>query len=620
MRAAGPASVTLGRRGREGVRRSDTTAAGGSAKRDTTAAPGGAKSAPWREPPDRRWVPRTAAVVAALLAVVNLLAVASPNWHTRLVHLVDVLPGVVENASTVATTVAGVLLLFVANGLARRKHQAWVLSVVLLSAALAVRLLLVVQVHWHAAFLVVVSAALLAFLVAFRHEFSAVPDWQSPAAAGRVVALAATVAAGAGTLVVLAREHASGVPYPFGTTLGWAVEGLVGIPTPLDAGNARLDDLMYYALLGLGVALGLTLLYLLLRTARPRPGLAPEDEVRIRALLERHGDQDSLGYFALRPDKSAMWSPSGKACVTYRVVSGVMLASGDPLGDVEAWPAAMHAFLAEARRHAWLPAVAGCGETAAVVWRRETGLEAFEIGDEGVVEVDGFSLDGRSMRNVRQMVNRIRRAGYVTAVRPVADLDPDERAELLRRAADWRDGPVERGYSMALGRLGAEEDPGCVVVTAHLDGRLAAFLHLVPWGEEGLSLDLMRRDRNGDPGLNDLLIVTLLQQAPTLGVARVSLNFAVFRAALERGERIGATPVSRAWRRLLLVASRFAQIESLYRFNAKFRPRWQPRFLMYAGPADLARVTLAYLRAEGFLVPPWAGRWPRRGAGVRSAA
>ena len=64
----------------------------------------------------------------------------------------------------------------------------------------------------------------------------------------------------------------------------------------------------------------------------------------------------------------------------------------------------------------------------------------------------------------------------------------------------------------------------------------------------------------------------------------MSLNFAAFRSALERGERLGAGPLVRAWRRVLLFASRWFQIESLYRFNAKFQPQWVPRFLVYPTP------------------------------------
>ena len=99
-----------------------------------------------------------------------------------------------------------------------------------------------------------------------------------------------------------------------------------------------------------------------------------------------------------------------------------MLAGGDPLGDPEAWPGAIHAFLDEAARHAWVPAVMGCGEHAAEVWCREGELTALELGDEAIVEVADFSLKGRSMRNVRQMVNRVERSGYVAEVRRAGDV------------------------------------------------------------------------------------------------------------------------------------------------------------------------------------------------------
>ena len=85
---------------------------------------------------------------------------------------------------------------------------------------------------------------------------------------------------------------------------------------------------------------------------------------------------------------------------------------------------------------------------------------------------------------------------------------------------------------------------------------------------------------------------------------RLSLNFAVFRNALERGGKIGAGPVLRAWRGLLLFMSRWFQIESLYKFNAKFCPAWEPRFCVFPGTRDALRVGIAALEAEAFLVLP----------------
>ena len=294
--------------------------------------------------------------------------------------------------------------------------------------------------------------------------------------------------------------------------------------------------------------------------------------------------------------------------MAYRVVASVALASGDPLGDPEAWPGAMAAFLSECRRHGWVPAVLGCSEAGARSWARVGGLDALELGDEAVVDVATFSLQGRAMRTVRQAVSRSRRAGYETQARRLRDLEPVELEELRTAVEHWRGGPDERGFSMALSRVAdADADPDAVVVTAvltdedHPEGRLRGVLQFVPWGSEGLSLDLMIRDPAvGDNGLNELLIADLLAACRGLDVAQVSLNFAVFRSALARGDQIGAGPVTRLWARLLRVASRWWQIETLYRFNARFGPEWVPRFLVFDAVRDLPRIAVAAFEAEGY--------------------
>ena len=190
-----------------------------------------------------------------------------------------------------------------------------------------------------------------------------------------------------------------------------------------------MGDVVGYSLGGLGLLIAISTVYLALRPGRPVAELSEADEDRLRALLARHGARDSLGHFALRRDKSVVFSASGKAAVCYRVVSGVTLAGGDPIGDVEAWPGAIERFMELARAHAWLPAVVGCSETGGEVWTRETGLDALELGDEAIVNAADFTLDGRAMRNVRQMVKRIERSGYVCRVRRVRDLDRGREAE-----------------------------------------------------------------------------------------------------------------------------------------------------------------------------------------------
>ena len=206
------------------------------------------------------------------------------------------------------------------------------------------------------------------------------------------------------------------------------------------------------------------------------------------------------------------------------------------------------------------------------------------------------------MRGVRQAVNRVRRAGYTLDVQRQRDIPPEELEEARATAESLRGEDVERGFSMALGRLGDPADPDLVVARARDgNGRLVAVLTFVPWGADGLSLDLMRRARESENGTVEFVVAGVAEAARRLGVRRISLNFAVFRSVFERGARVGAGPVLRLWHRLLLVASRWWQIESLYRANAKYQPEWVPRFVCFRRAAELPRVAIAALEAEAFV-------------------
>ncbi|GHF59582.1 hypothetical protein GCM10017566_36450 [Amycolatopsis bartoniae] len=548
----------------------------------------------------------------ALWRLTGAASVAAITWTTRLVGLIAVLSVVLpagrrgmrghvaewlelpQDATTGAAAVVlvtGVLLILLASGLRRRKRRAWQLalaaSVLLALSHLGLR---------HVLGAGLVSVALAVALLANRRHFIALPDpvtgrWRA------VRVFLQLVVAG----LVIDFALLSFAPRSFVEPMGWqsrlgeAALALIGISGPAVFHVMWMDDLTASVGLLFGLGAVLVAAYFLLRSAEPAPHVTAEEKARLRELLDRNGERDSLGYFALRDDKFVVFSKSGKAAVTYRVIAGAAVASADPLGDSEAWPGAIEEFLEVCRRHGWVPAAMGCSELGATVWAR-FDLDVLEIGDEAVVDASTFTLEGRVMRGVRQAVSRTRRAGYEVRVRRTEELSAEELAELETLAATWRGSDTERGFSMALGRMG---DPGSVLVTAEQEGRVRGLLQFVPWGTQGLSLDVMRRDRTADNGVNELMISELLLRAPEHGVRYVSLNFAAFRKLLEEGRRIGAGPVARMSAKVLGWASKWIQIETLYRFNAKFQPAWVPRFLVYPGVRELPRVGVAVFEAEG---------------------
>ncbi|MFF9869213.1 transglutaminaseTgpA domain-containing protein [Streptomyces sp. NPDC013953] len=573
--------------------------------------------------PRAETVPSLVGTACTVIGLIDIAAGVFPRFRASRMHAVaEVLPGTLGPLSAALSVSAGVLLLLLAHGLKRHKRRAWRAAVILLPVGAAAQF-----VYRHSVIGALLSLALLALLLRHRGEFAALPDPRS-----RWKALANFVVMGAGSIglgLVIVSAHPRKVVGSPGLSdrLEHVLYGLFGMEGPIGY-RGGVDWTVGYSLGALGLLTAITTVYLAFRPEHPVARLTEDDETRLRELLARHGGRDSLGHFALRRDKGVVFSPSGKAAVCYRVVSGVMLASGDPIGDVEAWPGAIERFMDEAKAHSWTPAVMGCSETGGEVWTRETGLDALELGDEAVVDVADFSLTGRAMRNVRQMVKRIERNGYTTRVRRARDLSDGELERIRQAAADWRGTDTERGFSMALGRIGDPADGDAVIATAHKEdpdspyGDLKAIIHFVPWGTDGMSLELMRRDRSADPGMNELLIVAALQASPQLGIERVSLNFAMFRSALARGEKLGAGPVLRIWRGLLVFLSRWFQIESLYKFNAKFQPRWEPRFVVYRNARDLPRIGFAAMQAEGFvnIEPPRPFRRRRAARPARPCA
>ncbi|GHF41823.1 bifunctional lysylphosphatidylglycerol synthetase/lysine--tRNA ligase LysX [Streptomyces griseosporeus] len=553
-------------------------------------------------PPGRGFlsrVPEAFATFFGALALLCVLLALIPPLRRLLrpvVHALDLL--IVPVSANLAYAV---FLFLLAGATAARKKVAWWLVVVYLGL-LVLTDALGVAFGYYADSLpsLIVCALALGLLILARREFYAA---SRRAAAGRALGV---LLAGLGIAILLGWGLVELFPgtLPRGQRLAWAANRVLGGLVDAGSFDGRPPRALFF-LLGLFGALALlNAAATLFRSQRLEAALHDDEELRIRALLGRYGEQDSLGYFATRRDKAVVFSPSGKAAVTYRVEAGVCLASGDPVGDREAWPHAIAAWLGIARRYAWVPAVMGASEDGATAYAR-AGLGALQLGDEAILPVAAFDLDGRDMRVTRQAVHRVRRTGATCRIRRHAALSDAEMEEIVRKADAWRDTETERGFSMALDRLGDPADGDCLLVEAFdADGRLLALLSFVPWGRDGVSLDLMRRDRAAPNGVMEFMVAELVAVAPKLGVRRISLNFAVFRSVFEEGARIGAGPVLRLWRRLLLFFSKWWQLEALYRSNAKYRPEWYPRFLCYGDAAALARIGLASGIAEGFVSVP----------------
>ncbi|HEY4375645.1 MAG TPA: phosphatidylglycerol lysyltransferase domain-containing protein, partial [Acidimicrobiales bacterium] len=508
----------------------------------------------------RETVRRRAAFVLGLAGLVDLLSAITPPGFHRIHYLTEAVPLAVPQTAAVLVVLAGIALLLLARGVRRGQRHAWGLAFGLL---LATSLLHILKGLDGVESILALSSAI--YLWAKRRHFNARVDEPSVVRGLLTLAGGAVAAVAAGLVGVL--TISGGARPPFGQALLAVTERLVGIENVVLP--ARVDRFLEPTLLAASIGIAVSVGWLLFRpvVARSLAERPPESLDAARRAVEQYGG-DTLAYFALRDDKRFFFW--GDTMVAYGIHQGVCLVSPDPLGPKGEQREAWAAFRSFADDHGWPVAIMAAGETWLPIYRA-SGMHDLYIGDEAVVDVRRFDLSGGRNKGLRQAVNRIAKYGYTAEFHDPANLDAELERKLRLLMTESRRGEVERGFSMTLGRIFEPDDKGLLLtVCLGPDGEPAAFCQYVPSDAiNGYSLDLMRRSEGEHPnGLTDFVVVETIRHLRDQGKVGLGLNFAVMRAVLagERGD--GSFPRIQKW--FLQRLGDSMQIESLWRFNAKF--------------------------------------------------
>jgi lysyl-tRNA synthetase class 2 len=544
--------------------------------------------------------PRSPLVLAWFVAAAGFLGVLDavlPDQRQALVG--SLAPERVHGISTALVAPIGLALVVVARGLARRQRRAWAVAVVLLGG------LVVLHLQHRFGYGAIGTGLVAVALFARRGDFDAPGD---PEAHPRV-ALRALLAAGAilvfGCFALWVNRMTADQPYTLGFALRETARAAVGVTAAGSAHLAgRVGDWFPLSVLLLTVSAAVLLLFEWVAPWRYRLQQKARERELTRTLVAAWG-VDTLAPFVLRADKSYFFDDEDAAFLAYKVVGGVAIVSGDPIGPPGRFHDLVGSFIAFAHARGWRVAILGVSEGALGVYAAH-GLHALYHGDEAVIDVSSFSLEGRAIRKVRQSVHRLERSGYSAEVVRPSELDAKVRDQLEAVMRAWRGGQPERGFVMALDTLFRLDDEHALFVVGRApDGSPAGFLHFAVCRRgSALSLSSMPRLRTTPNGFTEWLVCETVAWACANGFERVSLNFAPFAALLAPEAELSA--MQRLERRALLRLKGHFQLDNLLLFNRKFFPQWQRRFVVYERRLDLPRVGIAALAAEAYL--PFGGR------------
>ncbi len=563
-----------------------------------------------------RRIRRIAAVSLFVAGAVDLLSSVRTPLREHLHLIAQYLPIAVVQAAGALTAIAGIGMIMLSRGILKGQRRSWLVAVALLVASLALHL-----VHAADIITIAICAGVLTLLIVQRELFRAETERATLVTAFVILAVGGLVATLGGFIAVevAGRVHHHTLPGWPRVFLGSA-ERLVGVQSV--AFPSTIDRYVSISLLAVGISLIVVALYLLTRPVVDRrlsSGRAAVGrraaELRARDIVRRHGT-GTLDYFALRDDKQ--WFFHRDSLVAYAVFGGVCLVSPDPIGPFSERAHVWDSFRRHVDRNGWGLGVMGAGEEWLPTYQA-SGMRFLYIGDEAVVDPREFSLDGGKMKGLRQAVNRVARYGYTVRFLDPARLDREDAGRMAELMAKSRRGEQERGFSMMLGRLFDSRDTGLLLTLVEgPDGAPVAMCQFVPSPAiGGYSLDLMRRDPGDHPnGLLDFALCSTITHLKERGMKGLSLNFAAMRSILEGDPGDGVTQRVERWalRRL----SGVLQIETLWRFNAKYEPRWLPRYIVFDSAEQFVPVAVQIMRAESLTEVPVIGRLLTTGVAKRA--
>jgi lysylphosphatidylglycerol synthetase-like protein (DUF2156 family) len=525
--------------------------------------------------------------LAAAAVLLGLLNIVSAVAGTRLLHLEWMtawLPFEVTHGSRALLLLAGLALMYLGRAIARRKRLAWILA-----TGLAASSSLLYLAHHGSVLRAAMAAGLAVELWRQRHRFHARTDPMRL----RHALVAAPALALAISLYGMAGLREFGHPAPrladaLRTT--WRIAGFQDPPVMVTSRSTRAWawSLRLLLVASSGYVLTAAFAPVAWRGYRSRIG-----EFKVAGLAWQYGI-DSLSYFAKQPDKQH-FSTDGRSFVGFRVRNRVAIVAGDPVGEPDAVPGLIGAFVEHCRVNDWVPLFYETSPRYLEEYRRH-GLRWFKMGEEAVLQLPAWSMSGGAVAKVRQFVNKIRREApdlrVVEYRRRVPNPEVDDQLEDI--SSEWLATKAggEMGFNLAVFSIEDLKDKRTFIARRE-DGAVEAFVTWLPFrAGRAVVLDAMRYRQSAPPGVMDLLISESALAFKAEGLEALSLAVAPMANA---DEGAAPTPYDRAVRLIFGHFSKVYGYRTLFQFKKKFAPVWEPRYLVFPRPDLLPRIAYALI-------------------------
>ena len=534
-------------------------------------------------PPSSRLTRRVLAVGATLVGVLDIVLAAKRRpimgvGRIRVAHEATIA------GSRYVLLVSGLVLLTSGRQLWRGKHRSWQLAMLVLVATLVAHPLRGGDIVG-----VVPSAILAAGLVVSAAQFSARSDPRRSSEGVAWLVLGELGVLTYGTAGLFLLDHDFEQENGIGRSITQALRLLFLLPVDaIDAvtrhGEWFIASVRVLAVLVLFVAIWHFVQPVIARNVSDR-----SERALALDILENHATT-GLAYFHLLADKRLFIARDHRALLSYRVVGGTAIALGEPIGATDSCLTLAREFDEYCELHGWRFAYHQVSPRG-VRLLEAVGLKSLKIGEEAIVPVQEFTLEGSHRKRLRNKNRQLVKEGLVIE-ELVAPIDAATMTELRNVSDLWLADGGHRERTFTLGWFDDDYlNDTTVLVARSASGRVEAFVNILPTfqGTNG-NFDLMRRRPDAPNGVMDFLFVHLIERFRSEGLTGMTLGFAPL-AHIE-----GDGLLQRALRTLYESENAAFNFKGLYEFKSKWDPAWEERSLVYRSDLELPQIAYAVAR------------------------
>jgi phosphatidylglycerol lysyltransferase len=531
----------------------------------------------------------SAAFLTGLVGVVNLVSAVTPNLHERSHWLKQFLPFDIRASGHIFAALTGFVLLTLAANLLRRKRLAWLLTITLLIISIVSHLIKGLDFEES-----LLSGVLLMQLLLMRDVFTAKSDPPSIAQGVRVLIAALLFTLAYGTIGFYLLDGKFSENFNWGEAIAqtfamFFTEDNAGLRPKSQFGDFFANSIYIIAASTIAYAL-----FMLLRPVFQRNSATLKERQQARDIVEKYG-RSSLAAFTLLSDKSYFFSPSSRSVIAYVPRGRGAIALGDPMGPIEDREEVIVSFQQFCQRNDWYPAFYQILPDDIDLYKSR-GFQVLKIGEEAIVDLKAFTLQGKAGKNLRTAVNRMTKLGY-----EVKFYQPPISNDLLRQlksvSDEWLQLVQGSEKKFSLGWFDEAYLRECEIVTVQSShGEIIAFANILSeYQLNEVTNDMMRHRKSIENGTMDFLFISMFQHYKERGYDGFNIGLSALAGV---GENQKSQRLEKVLRYLYKHLERFYNFQGLHAYKDKFHPRWESRYLVYPNLTALPDVVVALVRAD----------------------